>query len=116
MVTPLPLTLTLTLTLTHASRICSFARSGKLAEKAFTSVLPNNKLFPYFIKVSSEIMGSDGSSSMATVCGTSLALFDAGIPMKSAVAGVSIGLVQREDNDNENENENDYTLLTDLRG
>ncbi|MEK7767401.1 MAG: polyribonucleotide nucleotidyltransferase, partial [bacterium] len=69
---------------------------GHLAEKAFAHVLPSQEEFTYVIRAVSEIMESNGSSSQATVCGTSLALMDAGVPLKAAVAGISIGLIQRD--------------------
>jgi polyribonucleotide nucleotidyltransferase len=67
---------------------------GALAERAITPVLPGEADFPYTIRVVSEILESNGSSSMATVCGGSLALFDAGVPLKAAVAGIAMGLVK----------------------
>lgn len=70
---------------------------GKLAWRAIYPLLPSTQDFPYTIRIVSEIMGSDGSSSMATVCGTSLALMDAGIPIKKPVAGIAMGLVKEED-------------------
>jgi polyribonucleotide nucleotidyltransferase len=67
---------------------------GALAERALTPVLPPEADFPYTIRVVSEVLESNGSSSMATVCGGSLALFDAGVPVRAAVAGVAMGLVK----------------------
>jgi polyribonucleotide nucleotidyltransferase len=67
---------------------------GALAERALAPVLPPEEDFPYTIRVVSEVLESNGSSSMATVCGGSLALFDAGVPIKAAVAGVAMGLVK----------------------
>ena len=67
---------------------------GALAERALAPVLPPEEEFPYTIRVVSEVLESNGSSSMATVCGGSLALFDAGVPIKAAVAGVAMGLVK----------------------
>jgi polyribonucleotide nucleotidyltransferase len=67
---------------------------GALAERALAPVLPPEADFPYTIRVVSEILESNGSSSMATVCGGSLALFDAGVPIKAAVAGIAMGLVK----------------------
>eukprot|EP01138_Halocafeteria_seosinensis_P008438 gb/GECG01008623.1/.p1 GENE.gb/GECG01008623.1/~~gb/GECG01008623.1/.p1 ORF type:complete len:1070 (+),score=171.89 gb/GECG01008623.1/:1-3210(+) len=66
---------------------------GALAEKALAPMIPSEEEFPYVVRTTSEVSGSDGSSSMATVCGGSLALLDAGVPMKNTVAGVSVGLV-----------------------
>lgn len=80
---------------------------GALAERAIASVLPTGETFPYTIRVVSNILESNGSSSMATVCGSSLALMDAGVPIKTAVAGISIGLVKEGDR---------YELLTDILG
>ncbi len=70
---------------------------GALGERAILPVLPSAEDFPYTIRVVSEILSSNGSSSMATVCGASLALMDAGIPIKDAVAGVAMGLIKEED-------------------
>jgi polyribonucleotide nucleotidyltransferase len=67
---------------------------GALAERALVPVLPSEESFPYTIRVVSEVLESNGSSSMATVCGGSLALFDAGVPVKAAVAGIAMGLVK----------------------
>ncbi|HMO02136.1 MAG TPA: polyribonucleotide nucleotidyltransferase [Oligoflexia bacterium] len=66
---------------------------GALAERAVKAVLPNEKDFPYVIRIVSEVTESNGSSSMATVCGSSLSLMDAGVPIKAAVAGVAMGLM-----------------------
>ncbi len=70
---------------------------GALAERALSRVLPPGETFPYTIRVVSEILSSNGSSSMATVCGGSLAMMDAGIPIKAAVAGVAMGLIKEGD-------------------
>lgn len=70
---------------------------GALAERALEPVLPSKEEFPYTIRVVSEILESNGSSSMATVCGGSLCLMDAGVPIKGAVAGIAMGLVQEDD-------------------
>ncbi len=80
---------------------------GSLAERALLAVLPEEEEFPYTIRVVSDVLESNGSSSMASVCGSSLALMDAGVPIPSAVAGISIGLVMKDD---------DYRLLTDIQG
>ena len=80
---------------------------GKLARRALEAVLPDPEEFPYTIRVVSEITESNGSSSMASVCGSSLALMDAGIPIKKSVAGVAMGLVK--------ENEN-FAVITDILG
>ena len=70
---------------------------GALAERAITPVLPSAEEFPYTIRIVSEILSSNGSSSMATVCGASMSLMDAGVPIKGAVAGVAMGLIKEED-------------------
>lgn len=80
---------------------------GMLARRAIHPMLPKEDSFPYAIRVVSDILESNGSSSMASVCGGSLALFDAGVKLKSAVAGVAIGLVCSE---------NKYIVLTDIAG
>ncbi len=80
---------------------------GTLAERALTPVLPSVEEFPYTLRIVSEVTESNGSSSMATVCGGSLSMMDAGVPIKAAVAGVAMGLI-REDGK--------YTVLTDILG
>lgn len=80
---------------------------GRLAKRALMAVLPTPEQFPYTLRVVSEITESNGSSSMATVCGTSLALMDAGVPVKSAVAGIAMGLIKEG---------NRYAVLTDILG
>ena len=82
---------------------------GYLAERAFTYLVPSKSLFPYSMKIVSEIMESNGSTSMATVVATSLALFDAGVPMPKHVAGISIGLITSEDRSS-------FKTLTDIQG
>src|SRR5208283_3130152 len=67
---------------------------GALAERAVKAALPKNGEFPYTIRVVSEVLESNGSSSMATVCGASLALMDAGVPVTDAIAGIAMGLVK----------------------
>jgi len=83
---------------------------GALAEKALTPVLPEKEDFPYTIRVVSEVLGSNGSSSMGSTCGSSLALMDAGVPIKRHVAGIAIGLASTF-----NQGGNDYKILTDLQ-
>jgi len=83
---------------------------GALAEKALIPVLPNNDDFPYTIRVVSEVLGSNGSSSQASICGSTLSLMDAGVPIKAPVAGIAMGLVL-DDN-----NSNNYAILTDIQG
>ena len=80
---------------------------GKLARRGIEAVMPNMDEFGYVIRVVSEITESNGSSSMASVCGTSLALMDAGVPLKAPVAGVAMGLVKEGD---------DFAVLTDILG
>ncbi|MBD3315772.1 MAG: polyribonucleotide nucleotidyltransferase [Chitinivibrionales bacterium] len=80
---------------------------GHLAERSLSPILPNEKSFPYTIRIVSEITESNGSSSMASVCGGSLALMAAGIPVKSHVAGVAMGLIKEGD---------DVAILTDILG
>ncbi|KAB2011623.1 hypothetical protein ES319_D09G032300v1 [Gossypium barbadense] len=87
---------------------------GTLAEKALLAVLPPEDDFPYTVRINSEVMASDGSTSMATVCGGSMALMDAGIPLREHVAGVSVGLVT--DVDPETGEITDYRILTDILG
>ena len=70
---------------------------GALAERAISQVLPSAEEFPYTIRIVSEILSSNGSSSMATICGASMALMDAGVPIKAAVAGVAMGLIKEDD-------------------
>ena len=67
---------------------------GALAERAISAVLPPEETWPYAMRVVSDILESNGSSSMATVCGASLSLMDAGVPLKAPVAGVAMGLVK----------------------
>ncbi|KAG6588949.1 Polyribonucleotide nucleotidyltransferase 2, mitochondrial, partial [Cucurbita argyrosperma subsp. sororia] len=87
---------------------------GTLAEKALLAVLPSEDEFPYTVRVTSEVMASDGSTSMATVCGGSMALMDAGIPINAHVAGVSVGLVS--ETDPTTGAIIDYRILTDILG
>ncbi|MGI9535013.1 MAG: polyribonucleotide nucleotidyltransferase [Thermodesulfobacteriota bacterium] len=80
---------------------------GALAERAIKPVLPENEDFPYTIRIVSEILESNGSSSMATVCGASLSLMDAGVPISSPVAGIAMGLIKEGD---------DFVILSDILG
>jgi len=80
---------------------------GALAERALSAVIPDESVFPYTLRVVSDILESNGSSSMATVCGASLALMDAGVPTVAAVAGVAMGLIKEDDR---------YAILTDIAG
>lgn len=84
---------------------------GALAEKGLLATIPND--FPFTIRLTSEVLESNGSSSMASVCGGSLALMDAGVPISSAAAGVAIGLVTRYE-DVDQKNLQDYRILTDI--
>ncbi|XP_059670128.1 polyribonucleotide nucleotidyltransferase 2, mitochondrial [Cornus florida] len=87
---------------------------GTLAEKALLAVLPPEDDFPYTVRINSEVMASDGSTSMATVCGGSMALLDAGIPLREHVAGLSVGLVSEVDPSTGEIK--DYRILTDILG
>ncbi|XP_038716712.1 polyribonucleotide nucleotidyltransferase 2, mitochondrial-like isoform X3 [Tripterygium wilfordii] len=87
---------------------------GTLAEKALLAVLPPEDSFPYTVRVNSEVMASDGSTSMATVCGGSMALMEAGIPLREHVAGVSVGLISELDPSTGEIK--DYRILTDILG
>jgi polyribonucleotide nucleotidyltransferase len=80
---------------------------GRLARRGVAAVLPSEEAFPYTIRVVSEITESNGSSSMASVCGSSLAMMDAGVPLKAPVAGIAMGLVKEGD---------DFAVLTDILG
>ncbi|WZY80524.1 hypothetical protein YC2023_026908 [Brassica napus] len=87
---------------------------GTLAEKALLAVMPPEEDFPYTVRINSEVMASDGSTSMASVCGGSMALMDAGIPLRAHVAGVSVGLVT--DVDPSSGEIKDYRIVTDILG
>jgi polyribonucleotide nucleotidyltransferase len=82
---------------------------GALAERALTPMMPAEEKFPYTVRVVSDILESNGSSSMASVCGGSLAMMDAGVPLKAPVAGVAMGLVMNEENGK-------YAVLSDIAG
>ena len=86
---------------------------GALAERSLLPVIPSEDVFPYAIRVVSDIMSSNGSTSMASVCGGTLALMDAGVPILAPVSGISIGLVTRYNEQNKIEK---YRLLTDIIG
>ena len=81
---------------------------GALAERAIEPVLPSEEDFPYALRIVSEVLSSNGSTSMASVCGSSLALMDAGVPVKSPVAGVAMGLIMGDDGN--------YAVLSDIQG
>ncbi|GAB2682563.1 polyribonucleotide nucleotidyltransferase [Aliiglaciecola sp. 3_MG-2023] len=80
---------------------------GRLAKRGIQAVMPSEAEFPYVVRVVSEITESNGSSSMASVCGTSLALMDAGVPIKASVAGIAMGLVKNDEN---------FVVLSDILG
>ena len=80
---------------------------GNLAERALSAVIPDEKAFPYTIRIVSDILESNGSSSMASICGGTLAMMDAGVPISAPVAGIAMGLVKEGD---------DYAILTDIAG
>ncbi len=80
---------------------------GALAERALEPMIPNEVEFPYTIRLVSEVLESNGSTSMASVCGSTLSLMDAGVPIKAPVAGIAMGLVKDDDN---------YTILSDIQG
>jgi polyribonucleotide nucleotidyltransferase len=80
---------------------------GALAERALLPVIPDEESFPYALRIISEVLESNGSSSMASVCGSTLALMDGGVPIKAPVAGVAMGLVKEDD---------DYVILSDIQG
>jgi polyribonucleotide nucleotidyltransferase len=80
---------------------------GALAETALTAVLPTEEQFPYTLRVVSEVLSSNGSTSMASVCGSTLSLMDAGVPIKNPVAGIAMGLISQDDR---------YAILSDIQG
>lgn len=80
---------------------------GALGERALAQVIPSEKDFPYTIRVVSEVLESNGSSSQASICASSMALMAAGVPISNPVSGVAMGLVKKGD---------DYTILTDIQG
>ena len=80
---------------------------GALGERALQQIIPDIKDFPYTVRIVSEVLESNGSSSQASICGSTLALMDAGVPIKAPVAGIAMGLVTRDDS---------YTILTDIQG
>ena len=85
---------------------------GALAEKALIPVIPTEEEFPYTIMLTSEIMSQNGSSSMASTCGSTMSLMDAGVPIKDKVAGISIGMMSEDEYNNDSK----YVLLTDIAG
>lgn len=89
---------------------------GALAEKALLPVIPDEKTFPYTIRVVSEAFSSNGSTSMGSVCGSTIALMDGGVPISAPVAGISIGLMLRERRGMLGSRAYEYSLLTDIQG
>ena len=85
---------------------------GALAERALIPVLPNEEEFPYAIRVVSEVLSSNGSTSQASVCGSCLALMDAGVPIKAPVAGIAMGLIERVEEDGSSK----MAILSDIQG
>lgn len=88
---------------------------GNLAEKALRATIPSQDEFPYTIRIVSEILSSNGSSSMASVCAGTLSLMDAGVPIKYPVAGIAMGLMTHQGYDKES-SKNDFKILTDIQG
>src|SRR5437764_5096212 len=82
---------------------------GALAERSLASMIPGEETFPYTVRVVSDILESNGSSSMASVCGGSLAMMDAGVPLKSPVSGIAMGLIMDEQTGK-------YAILSDIAG
>lgn len=82
---------------------------GALAERALEPVIPSEEEFPYSLRLVSEVLSSNGSSSMASVCGSTLALMDAGVPIKAPVAGIAMGLIKQENSDH-------FAVLSDIQG
>lgn len=85
---------------------------GALAERALLPVIPSEEEFPYAIRVVSEVLSSNGSSSMASTCGSCLALMDAGVPIKKPVSGIAMGLIERVEEDGSSR----YAILSDIQG
>ncbi|MEK9170922.1 MAG: polyribonucleotide nucleotidyltransferase, partial [Patescibacteria group bacterium] len=81
---------------------------GALAERALLAVIPKKEDFPYAIRIVSEVLSSNGSSSMGSVCGSTLTLMDAGVPISKPVAGIAMGLMTNE--------KGGYKILTDIQG
>jgi len=84
---------------------------GSLAEKSLKPIIPDKDDFPYTIRIVSEVLSSNGSSSMGSVCGSILALLDAGVPIKNNVSGIAMGLMKKENSAN-----SEYKILTDIQG
>lgn len=87
---------------------------GRLAEKALERMIPDKITFPYTIRIVSECLSSGGSTSMGSVCGSTLSLMDAGVPIKSPVSGIAMGLIS--ETDDETGKISKYKILTDIMG
>ena len=89
---------------------------GALAERALRAVVPSREKFPYTMLLTSEVLESNGSTSMASTCGSTLALMDAGVPLKAPVAGIAMGLIEGPEGSGENGQGRKYAVLTDIQG
>ena len=89
---------------------------GALAERALRAVIPTREEFPYTMLLTSEVLESNGSTSMASTCGSTLALLDAGVPIKAPVAGIAMGLIEGPEGSGENGQGRKYAVLTDIQG
>jgi len=89
---------------------------GALAERALKAVIPSREEFPYTMLLTSEVLESNGSTSMASTCGSTLALMDAGVPIKAPVAGIAMGLIEGPEGSGENGQGRKYAVLTDIQG
>nr|MDQ2687873.1 polyribonucleotide nucleotidyltransferase [Armatimonadota bacterium] len=89
---------------------------GMLAERALRAVLPGRDVFPYTMLLTSEVLESNGSTSMGSTCGSTLALMDAGVPIKAPVAGIAMGLIEGPEGSGENGQGRKYAVLTDIQG
>ena len=89
---------------------------GALAERALRAVIPSREEFPYTMLLTSEVLESNGSTSMASTCGSTLALMDAGVPIKAPVAGIAMGLIEGPEGSGENGQGRKYAVLTDIQG
>ena len=89
---------------------------GALAERALRAVIPGRDVFPYTMLLTSEVLESNGSTSMGSTCGSTLALMDAGVPIKAPVAGIAMGLIEGPEGSGENGQGRKYAVLTDIQG
>ena len=89
---------------------------GALAERALRAVIPSREKFPYTMLLTSEVLESNGSTSMGSTCGSTLALMDAGVPIKAPVAGIAMGLIEGPEGSGENGQGRKYAVLTDIQG